>query len=167
MNVAKGNLVRIAVELKVKGGEVIESSARTGPIDYVHGEGRILPGLERRVEGMAVGEQKTGVIPAVEAFGEESDMPQKKLRRTDFPPEQKLAIGSMFEAKSASGQPVSFKVSDIKGDEVTVRLMHPLCGRDLEFSVKVIVIDDPKARRREGVAPPPPPADALGLKPEE
>jgi FKBP-type peptidyl-prolyl cis-trans isomerase SlpA len=167
MNVAKGNLVRISFELKVKGGEVIESSDKNGPIDYVHGEGKLLPGFEKRLDGMAVGEERTGVIPATEAFGTESQMPTKKLRRKDFPAGTKVEMGLLFEAKGQGGQNLKFKVIEVKGDDVTVRLLHPLMGKDLEYKVKVLVIDDPKAKRREGVAPPPPPADALGLKTEE
>jgi FKBP-type peptidyl-prolyl cis-trans isomerase SlyD len=167
MQVAKGVRVRIAYELKVKGGEVIESSAKNGSIEYVHGEGKLLPALETRLEGMQVGEEKKGVIPSKEAFGEEAQMPTKALKRGDFPKDAKLERGMLFEAKGPGGQPLSFKVTEVKGDDVTVRLLHPLMGKDLEFSVKVLVIDDPKAKKRESVPPPPPPADALGLKPED
>ncbi|HEY3358877.1 MAG TPA: FKBP-type peptidyl-prolyl cis-trans isomerase [Polyangia bacterium] len=167
MKVTKGQSVRIAFELKVKGGEVIESSAKNGSIDYVHGQGKLLPCLESRLEGMSVGEEKRGVIPAKEAFGDESQMPTKKLRRKDFPADAKVEKGLLFEAKGQGGLPLNFKVIEAKGDDVTVRLLHPLMGKDLEFYVKVLVIDDPQARKRESVAPPPPPAAALGLKPEE
>ena len=161
MNVAKGHSVRIAFELKVKGGAVIESSAKNGSIDYIHGEGKLLPCLEKRLEGMAVGEEKRGVIPAKEAVGEESQMPTKKLRRQDFPAEAKVEKGLLFEAKGPGGQPLNFKVIEAKGDDVTVRLLHPLMGKDLEFYVKVLMIDDPQARRREGLAPPPLPPEAI------
>jgi len=167
MNVAKGNLVRITFELKVKGGDVIESSEKNGPIDYVHGDGKLLPGLEKRLEGMSVGEERSGVIPATEAFGTESQMPTKKLQRKTFPAGTKVEPGLLFEAKGQSGQNLNFKVIEVKGDDVTVRLLHPLMGKDLEYKVKVIVIDDPKAKKRESTAPPPPPADALGIKPDD
>jgi FKBP-type peptidyl-prolyl cis-trans isomerase SlyD len=167
MKVAKGNLVRISFELTVKGGEVIESSKKSGPVDYIHGDGRMLPAFEARVEGMAVGEEKRGVIPAQEAFGDEAHMPTKQLKRKDFPPDAKIEKGLLFEAKGPHGQPLNFKVIEVTADDVTVRLLHPLMGKDLEFYVKVIVIDDPQAKKRESVAPPPPPAAALGLKPED
>jgi FKBP-type peptidyl-prolyl cis-trans isomerase SlyD len=167
MKIAPGHIVRMSYELKVKGGEVIESSEKAGSMQYVHGEGKMLPGLEKRLEGMSVGEEKRGVIPAAEAFGAEESLPTKIMPRANFPKDEKIAVGKLFEAKGPQGQPVSFKVVTVKGDEVTVRFLHPLVGKDLEFWVKVLVIDDPKTKKREAVAPPPPPAAALAVELED
>ena len=53
MKIARGRSVELSYELKVKGGSVIESSTRSGPLRYVHGDGKMLPGLEKRLEGLA------------------------------------------------------------------------------------------------------------------
>ena len=163
MKVAPGNIVRISYELKIKGGDVIESSQKGGFIEYVHGAGKMLPGLERRLEGMTVGEEQHGVIPAVEAFGAEESLPTKLMPRKAFPKGEKLQPGRCFEAKGPKGEPIGFKVVSVTGDEVTVRFLHPLVGRDLEFRVKVLLIDDPKAKKRYAMPPPPPPAAALAF----
>jgi FKBP-type peptidyl-prolyl cis-trans isomerase SlyD len=165
LTINKGSIVRLEYELKVKGGEVIESSAKSGPIRYVHGEGKMLPALEARLQGMGVAEERTGVIPAAEAFPEDK-LPLTEMLRKEFPAGEALQVGRMFEARNAAGQPISFKIARIDGDKVQVKLLPPLAGKDLEFRVKVLGIDDPKAGKREGIAPPPPPADALGLKEE-
>jgi FKBP-type peptidyl-prolyl cis-trans isomerase SlyD len=161
MRIQRGEKVRLEVELKVKGGDVIESSKKTGPVVYVHGEGKLLPGLEKRLEGMAIGDELSGVIPAAEAFGTEESLPTRKLPRREFPAGEKLEPGRVFEAKDAAGHPVSFRIVAADGEKVKVRFLHPLAGKDIEFHVKVLVIDDPQTRMRAGVAPPPPPADAL------
>ena len=163
MKIANGNKVRISFELKVKGGEVIESSEKNGSLDYVHGTGRMLPALEKRLEGMAVGEEKKGTIPASEAFPEK-DLPTKQMLKKEFPAGEKLDVGRVFEAKGFDGKPVSFKIVKVTGNDVMVRFLHPLQGKDLEFQVKVLGIDDPKSKRRESVAPPPPPAAALDVE---
>src|SRR5215475_9326896 len=108
MKVAKGQIVRLSYELRVKGGEVLETSAQSGPIQYVHGEGRLLPALERRLEGMEIGAEKHGTIPASEAFPEES-LPTKEIGRNEFPRGEKIDVGRVFEAKGPTG-PVMFKV---------------------------------------------------------
>jgi FKBP-type peptidyl-prolyl cis-trans isomerase 2 len=69
VKIARGLSVLIEYELKVKAGDVIESSAKNGPIRYVQGEGRMLPGLEQRLEGLSPGDERAGEIPAREAFG--------------------------------------------------------------------------------------------------
>ncbi len=166
MKIQKGFIVRISFELKVKGGEVIESSEKTGSLEYTHGGGKMLPALEKRLEGMAVGEDKKGLIPASEAFPEES-LPTKDMPKKEFPAGVDLTAGRQFEAKGPDGKPLAFKIVKAKGDVVTVRFLHPLQGKDLEFTVKVLGIDDPKGKRRESVAPPPPPVEALELNPDD
>lgn len=166
MKVATGNVVRIEFELKVKGGEVVETSAKAGPLEYVQGEGKVLPGFEKRIEGMMIGEVRRGEIPPAEAFGTEESLPTKQLTRADFPKDAKLEVGMVFEAKGPNNMPVSFKVVKLDGDKVTVRFLHPLAGKTLEYWVKVVMIDDPKAKKR-AVAMPPPPTDAIELSPDE
>jgi FKBP-type peptidyl-prolyl cis-trans isomerase SlyD len=162
MKIGPGSRVEIEYELKVKGGDVIESSARTGgPLRYVHGDGKMLPGLEKRLAGLGAGDEQTGEIPAREAFGTEDSLPVKEMPRTAFPKGAKLGAGMVFEAKDpASGAPVHFKVLAVESDRIKVRLLHPLVGRDLEFRVKVLDV------RAPGSAPPPPPG-AVELDLEE
>jgi FKBP-type peptidyl-prolyl cis-trans isomerase SlyD len=161
MKVAAGLSVRIDYELSVKGGDVIESSSRSGPLTYVHGKGRMLPALESRLVGMSPGDEKRGEIPASEAFGTEESMPIKEMSRKDFPKDTKLEAGSVFEAKGPGGAPVRLKIVSATGDIIKTRLLHPLVGRDLVFRVKVLAVTD--ASR-----PPPPPGvvelDADDLK---
>ncbi len=164
MRIQRGEKVRLEYELKVKGGEVIESSKKSGPIVYVHGEGKMLPGLEKQLEGMEIGDEKRGVIPAAEAFGTEESLPTRELPRREFPAGEKLEPGKVFQAKDAAGHPVSFRIITATDDTVKVRFLHPYAGKDLEFYVRVLVIDDPATRKRAGVAPPPPPADAMATE---
>jgi FKBP-type peptidyl-prolyl cis-trans isomerase SlyD len=154
MKIAKGLIVRIDYELKVKNGAVIESSAKSGPLRYQHGDGKMLPGLEKRLEGLSAGEERQGEIPAREAFGTEDALPLKEMGRADFPAGTAPQPGLVFEAKGPHGEAVSFKVVAATDQKVTVRLLHPLVGRDLEFRVKVLSVDDPP---RAGSAPPLPP----------
>jgi FKBP-type peptidyl-prolyl cis-trans isomerase SlyD len=150
MKVAAGLSVQIDYELSVKGGDVIESSARGGPLTYVHGQGKMLPALETRLHGMSPGEEKRGEIPAREAFGSEESMPVKEMARKDFPKDAKLDVGSVFEAKGPAGAPVRLKIVAATPEHVKARLLHPLLGRDLAFRVKVLAVGDART-------PPPPP----------
>lgn len=161
LKIAKGSIIRLEYQLKVKGGEVIESSAKDGFIRYVHGEGKMLLALESRLEGLSVGDEKAGVIPAAEAFPEK-DMPTKDIPRGEFPAGEKLEVGKLFQATGPDGTPLGFQVIETTDKAVKVRLLPALAGKDLEFKVKVLGIDDPATQRREGISPPPPPADALG-----
>jgi FKBP-type peptidyl-prolyl cis-trans isomerase SlyD len=150
MKIAAGLFVQIDYELSVKGGDVVESSARSGPLRYVHGQGKMLPGLESRLMGLSPGDEKRGEIPAREAFGSEDSLPIKEMARGDFPKDAKLDVGSVFEAKSPTGETLRLKILESAGSKVKARLLHPLVGRDLVFRVKVLAVSDPNK-------PPPPP----------
>src|SRR5262249_11383609 len=111
MKIRSGLSVELEYELKVKGGGVLESSARTGPLRYVHGEGRMLPGLEKRLDGLEPGDERKGEIHAREAFGTEEMLPIKEMPCSDCPSGAPLAPGSVFEGKDpALGSQVRFKI---------------------------------------------------------
>ncbi len=167
MQIEKGLIVRVDYELKVKGGDVIESSSKTGPITYTHGAGKMLAALEKRLEGMKVGERKTGEISGDEAFGPEESLPTTVVPRSSFPADEKIEPGRTFAAHAAAGADVELKVQSVEGDQVTVRLIHPLIHKTLEFNVRVAAIEDPVGHKREHLAPPPPPVARLDIEIEE
>jgi FKBP-type peptidyl-prolyl cis-trans isomerase SlyD len=154
MKVAAGLAVQIEYELRVKGGAILESSAKSGPLRYVHGRGRMLPGLEKQLDGLSAGDERKGTIPAAEAFGTEDSMPLKELSRRDFPDKAKLEAGAIFEAKSPTGEPVRLKLVSVTGSTVKARLLHPLVGVDIEFRAKVLSVT-------RSTPPPPPGVEEL------
>jgi FKBP-type peptidyl-prolyl cis-trans isomerase SlyD len=169
MKIGPGLAVEIEYELRVKGGDVVESSARTGPLRYVHGDGKMLAGLESRLTGLGPGEERRGDIPAPEAFGTEESAPTAVMPRSAFPKDAKLEPGARFQGKDpASGGPVQLKIVSVDGAgsaaTAKVKLLHPLLGRDLEFRVKVLSVRDP---RIAAVPPPPPGVVELDLQPDE
>ena len=143
MKVEKGKKIKMEYELGVDGGDVIESSATRGPLEYIHGAGKMLPGLETRIEGLGVGDEREGVIPPAEAYGTEESLPTTSLPRSSFPAEEGLEVGKVFEAKDVSGAPVSFTVTKVEDANVTVRFNHPLAGRSIRFKVKILDITEP------------------------
>ncbi len=164
MKVTAGSIVRIEYEIRVKGGDVIESSAKAGPLQYVHGEGKLLPALEKRLEGREGGESFSGEIPAVEAVPPEDSMPTRDIPRAEFPKTLSLEVGSLFEAQAAGGGVVNLRILAVHDDRVQVRLLPPLAGKDLEFRVKIIRIEDPVSHLVSVVKKPPPPLPAAALK---
>jgi FKBP-type peptidyl-prolyl cis-trans isomerase SlyD len=131
-------------------------------VDYVHGQGAMLPGLEKVLEGLVAGDAREGTIPAKDAFGTEETLPTKQMPRAEFPKDAQLDPGMAFQAKGPHGEPVTFKIVKVGDKEVTVRFLHPLAGKDIHYKVKVIAVKDPSV-----ALPPPPPAEAVELTPDE
>jgi FKBP-type peptidyl-prolyl cis-trans isomerase 2 len=162
MKVSADHIVRIDCELRVSGGEVIESSKKTGPVEYKHGGGQMLAALESRLEGMEVGDEKSGTIPASEGFGTEETQPKMTIPRASFPKDATLEVGARFEAKGPHGTPVTLQVLTLEEEQVIARVVHPLAGKDIEFVVKVLAV-----RRPPPPVPtrPPPPEEILEVEP--
>lgn len=169
MKVTKGSIVRIDYEIRIKGGDVIESSAKSGSKQYTHGQGQMLPGLEKKLEGLGVGQEVRGELAASEVFETEEVFPTKAIPRKEFSEKDPPEVGTLFEAHTAEGGTVRLKVLSVTSEAVTVRLMPAIAGKDLTFRARVLTLEDPVTHKREIPAhkPPPPPAEALDVELEE
>lgn len=148
MKIEKDRRVRIKVKLQVEDGDVLEESA----VEYFHGSGKMLEGLEEELEGLEAGAKKSGLIPAAKAFGGEAHRHNKVIPRNEFPKDAELEVGTSFMAGSA-GQEVRIEVVEVGDDEVKAVLCHPLADKNIAFEVEVLKVTDP--------APPPLPGDLL------
>src|SRR4051812_2409937 len=119
----------------------------------------MLTGLEKVLEGLQKGDKRDGVIKAKDAFGNPATHPLKKMKRTEFPKELELKVGEQLVAKGINDLNVIMKIEKVSGDEVDVRLVHPLAEKDIKYSVEVVNVTDPR--------PPPMPAAALELEEEK
>lgn len=153
-------IVSLEYEIKVAGGELLESSAERGPLRFVAGSGRLLPALEKRIAKLAADQEESGVIKAAEAFGDVSALPLKTIARREFPADEKLDPNRIFEARAAGGEPIRFMVVKVDGDGVQVRFLHALHDKDIAYRVKVLAVED--ASR-----PPPLPGAAVDLVEEK
>ena len=155
VKISAGVRVRLKIHLSVVGGDTLEKSV----VEFIQGGGTMLPGVEQLVLGLERGAKKTGVLKAKDAFGDPALHPIKKMKKSEFGKDAKLKTGDRFTAKGADGgADVVLQVEKLAGDEVEVRLVHPLADKDLTYDLEVIGVSDPK--------PPPLPAKALGLKEE-
>ena len=170
MKIAPGSIVRIEYEIRVKGGDVIESSTKSGPVEYVHGQGKLLPALEKRLVGLETGASLEGEIPASEAIPPEDTLPTRAIARSEFPSAGPLEIGALFEAHTVGGGVIDLRIIALDAKTVTARILPPLVGKDLVFKVRVMRIEDPVSHLVSVVRKPPPPTGKtveLDVEPDE
>ncbi|WP_394832519.1 peptidylprolyl isomerase [Pendulispora rubella] len=134
----------VAYTLKTSEGVVIDGSSVEGgePIQYVHGYGTLVPGLEAALEGLKAGDAKEIVIPADEGFGERDEDLVLIIDRTEFPDPAAIELGDEFVAEFAEGEELAMRVVEIQKDVVRVDANHPLAGVDLHYSIKVEEVRD-------------------------
>jgi len=127
------------IEYTVKNskGEVVDSNKGQAPLEFIGGKGQIIPGLEKEVEKMEVGEEKTVTVPASEAYGEYREDLIQTLPREQFEGIE-LQKGMTLYGQSPDGQVIAVTVKDFNDKEVTIDYNHPLAGEDLTFEVKLV-----------------------------
>ena len=131
------NVYSIEYTVKNSKGEVVDSNKGQAPLEYIGGKQQIIPGLEKEVENMEVGEEKTVVVPASEAYGERNEELVETLPKSQFEGIE-LQKGMTLYGQSPDGQVIAVTVKDFDENSVTVDYNHPLAGEDLTFDVKLV-----------------------------
>lgn len=139
--IEKGKRVAIHYTLRDQEGQVLDSSPEDKPLEYVHGEGQIIPGLERALEGKEAGEAVAVTVPPGEAYGDRDDQLTQQVPLKLFEGVESVEPGMRFQAQTPSGTQVITVVA-VEGDQVTVDANHPLAGETLSFDVTVQRVDE-------------------------
>lgn len=120
-------------------GEVLDASQPGHPLAYLHGAGNIVPGLERQMEGLAVGDSRDIVVQPADGYGEASGR-RAKVPRTQFPAHIEPQVGMGLAAQGPDGQPIPMFIIGLTETDVLFSLDHPLAGVELRFAVTVAEI---------------------------
>lgn len=138
LTVTEGLVVSLEYTLRLDDGEVIDASEEE-PLEFLQGHHQIIPGLERALAGMKVGESKEVIVAAADAYGEDDDEAYQRVERDVFPPDMTLEEGMQLRMREAqSGEPVDVIIAEVDEDSVLLDFNHPLAGEELHFQVKVV-----------------------------
>lgn len=140
--VSKGKQVSLEYTLKLDEKNVLESNVGREPMTYTHGAQEIVPGLEKALEGMAVGDTKHVTVKPVDGYGEVNPKEFQEVKKSQIP-EKAWKVGAELEAKSADGQSMFPRVTEVKADTVVLDFNHPLAGKTLYFDVKILDVKTP------------------------
>jgi len=137
--VSKGKHVSLEYTLKLNDKDVVESNVGGEPMTYVHGSQEIVPGLEKALEGMSVGEKKHVAVKPADAYGEVDQKAIQEVKKS-LVPEHAWKVGAELEARGPEGQSLFPHVTEVKADSVVLDFNHPLAGKTLYFDVKILDI---------------------------
>ncbi len=140
--VQDGLVVSMDYKLTVD-GEVLDSSEDAGPLQFLAGYGNIVPGLEREMAGMKIGESKDVVVAPADGYGEFDEEAFMEVPRNEFPSDLQLEEGIELNVTDEDGQNQYARVENITDESVRLDFNHPLAGAELHFNVKVVALRDP------------------------
>ena len=139
MKAAKGSRVAVHYRGALADGQEFDSSEGREPIEFVVGEGEMIPGFERAVVGMEPGQEKTVTLDPEDAYGPYEDGLVIEGPRSRFP-DGELRKGQSFTVHLQGGQEAVGRVVRVRGETVALDFNHPLAGKRLTFRLRVVSV---------------------------
>jgi peptidylprolyl isomerase len=140
-----GDAVKIHYTGRLDDGTEFDSSSGRGPLDMTIGDGRVIPGFEEAVIGMAPGEKKTVTLPPEQAYGPRAEELVHEVERSAVPGQVDLKAGMRMRGVGENGETLTFTVTDFTDEMVTLDANHPLAGKELTFEIELVEIDETAA----------------------
>ncbi len=141
MLIARDKVALIHYTLRNDAGETLDSSSGGDPLAYIHGQGNIIPGLEKALEGRQSGDRLSVRVEPADGYGVRDAALVQKVPRRQFGGAS-LQPGMQFHAKTSEGHTRVVTVQRLQGDMVVVDGNHPLAGENLHFEVEVTDVRD-------------------------
>lgn len=135
-----GKTVKVHYTGKLESGDVFDSSEGREPLEFTMGAGQMIPGFEKGVDGMAVGDKKEITVTPEEGYGEKRDDLIAEYDKSIFPEDLELEVGMHLQSKTEDGQVIPLVVHDIQGEKVTLDANHFLAGKNLYFEVELVEV---------------------------
>lgn len=144
IRVADNVVVRIDYVLTNADNQEIDRSEQGEPLEYLHGFNNIIPGLERELKGMEIGDEKDVVVQPNQGYGEIDPDGLTEYPRDVFPSDLKLQVGEPIMMRDKEGgDSYQAYVREIKSDVVLLDFNHPLAGETLHFHIKISGLREP------------------------
>jgi len=141
--IKNGSVVHIEYTLSDDKGTVLDSNKGKEPLIYIHGQGQILPGLEKELSGMKVNDAKKVRLVPESAYGPVDPQAFQEIPRGNIPADV-LKVGNTLVAKNDQGLAFPVRIHEVKEKTVVIDFNHPLAGKTLSFDVKILEVESPK-----------------------
>ena len=136
-----GDTVQVNYTGKLADGTVFDSSAGREPYEFTLDAGQAIPGFDKAILGMKVGEKKTVTIPSDEAYGPHLDNLVIEVSRDRLPSGKTPEVGMQLVMALPNGNKIPVTITKVTDNtSVTLDANHPLVGKDLTFDIELVKI---------------------------
>jgi FKBP-type peptidyl-prolyl cis-trans isomerase 2 len=136
--VKDGDTVKVHYTGTLENGEVFDTSENREPLEFTLGQGQLIPGFEKAVTGLNIGDSTTVDIPSKEAYGDVREDLIISVPKNQLPDNIEPQVGMQLQVNQPDGQPVPVRVTEIGDENLTLDANHPLAGKDLSFKIEVV-----------------------------
>jgi FKBP-type peptidyl-prolyl cis-trans isomerase SlyD len=142
--VANDKVASVVLTLKDNAGQVLDEAPESHPLVYLHGRGQLPLGIERALEGMGPLENKDVHLSAEDAFGRHDPSKIEKMARHRLGGKVKAKKGDILRVQTEDGI-IEATVLALTPVTVTLDFNHPLAGKELDVSLRVLKVRDATA----------------------
>ena len=135
-----GDKVSIHYTGKLDDGTEFDSSAGQDPLEFELGSGQVIPGFDKAVEGMSIGDQQNVRIEPTDAYGERHEQLIQSVPRSALPTEINPEVGMPLQSRAPDGQVMNLVITEVTSESITVDGNHPLAGFALNFDIELVAI---------------------------
>jgi len=138
----KGKRVKVHYTGTLTDGTVFDSSRDREPLEFVLGAGQMIPGFDKGVEGMKVGEEKSLRLSPEDAYGERNDNLLFRVSPEALPEGYTPQEGDMLQVTTDKGFPMRVTVAEIAEEYLMLDGNHQLAGQELLFTVELVEVNE-------------------------
>ena len=136
MQIENNTSVTFHYTLADENGEPFEDFEKSQSVNYIHGHGQIIAGLEAALMGRKAGDSLKVIIPPQDGYGVRDEGLIEEFPIANFSHLEELKEGMRLEAGNNEGR-LNCTVTKIAGDKVTLDANHPFAGKTLQFDVTI------------------------------
>ncbi len=140
LSIADNLVVSMHYKLSDDSGNLLDSSEGAEPLDYLHGAGNIIPGLEKALTGKVEGDSLQVKVDPDDAYGPISDELIQTVEKAAFKDVDAVEEGMTFQAETPEGSTQHIVIKKVDGDQVTIDANHPLAGVTLNFDIDIVTV---------------------------
>jgi FKBP-type peptidyl-prolyl cis-trans isomerase 2 len=137
----QGDTVHVHYKGTLDDGSVFDSSEGKDPISFTLGNGQVIDGFEKAVEGMNIGDKKTERFEPANAYGDHRHELVFTVPKDQMPEGTEIEIGDMLQVGFPDGSSSAVTVAAVEDDGVKLDANHPLAGKALTFELELVGLD--------------------------
>ena len=138
--VKDGDTVKVHYTGTLTDGTVFDTSEEREPLEFTLGQGQLIPGFEKAVVGMNVGDSTEVEIPSDDAYGESREDLVISVPKDQLPDDVEPQVGMQLQVNQQDGQPIPVRITEVGEENLTLDANHPLAGQDLKFEIELVEI---------------------------
>jgi FKBP-type peptidyl-prolyl cis-trans isomerase 2 len=135
-----GNTVQVNYTGKLADGTVFDSSIGKQPLEVILGKGQVIPGFEKAILGMKVGENKTVTLSVNDAYGPPRSDLIFEVPRENLPAGVTPQVGQQLRGSQPDGSTMAATITKVSDNTVTLDANIPLAGKELTFEIGLVKI---------------------------